>query len=119
MSDGMAYTVVASKLSKGDPKAAKVWRARIRTWIRDNPAFREALAVDGRTIAMAATGPIVEKQVQRAMRGRTDAAKLVMEISGFHNPKVQHDHKHSGTIDIKLTMGGRPEPVVDAEVVED
>ena len=56
---------------------------------------------------------------QRAARGRPDAAKLLFEATGFHNPRVKHDH--SGEIKIKLEI---PRPafesdVVDADVVDD
>jgi hypothetical protein len=74
---------------------------------------------------------MTEAMVKRAKRGRTDASKLAMEISGFHNPRV--DHKHSGDIKITLaTAVPRPtrsseatigkeleEGIVDADVVED
>jgi hypothetical protein len=65
---------------------------------------------------------------RRAGRGRPDAIKLAYEVTGFHNPKVQHEH--SGDISISINSMSRPpktetttgqleEPIVDAEVVED
>jgi hypothetical protein len=68
-----------------------------------------ALALPGVTRAL----------VRRAQRGRVDAIKLLFELTGFYNPRSIVDHNHSGEININLTMGGRPEPVVDAEVVEE
>lgn len=66
-----------------------------------------------------------EALVRRAHRGRPDAIKLLFEATGFHNPRIKHEH--SG--DIKLTLDlprpgvasppGLPEPVVDADVVEE
>jgi len=69
--------------------------------------------------------PAVQALSRRAARGRTDSIKLLFELTGFHSPRVQHDH--SGEIEIKLTGMHRPPrtvdqlgpPVVDAEVVED
>lgn len=65
--------------------------------------------------------PITDALIRRAAKGRPDAIKLAYEASGFHNPRVKHDH--SGEINIKLDMP-RPKQVesgevVDAEVVED
>lgn len=39
---------------------------------------------------------------RRGRRGRIDAAKLIYETTGFHNPKVKHEH--SGDINIKIDM---------------
>jgi hypothetical protein len=68
---------------------------------------------------------IMDGVIRRAQRGRVDAAKLIFEMTGLHNPKVQHEH--SGDIQITLASVPRPErvateleaPVVDAEVVEE
>jgi hypothetical protein len=57
--------------------------------------------------------------VKRAERGRVDAIKLMFEISGLHNPKVLHDHEHSGEITINFKSVGRPQPVLDEETVVD
>jgi hypothetical protein len=64
-------------------------------------------------------GPVATAVGARAKRGRIDAAKLLMESTGFHNPRVKHEH--SG--DIKLTLN-IPRPsfdgeVADADVVDD
>jgi len=63
--------------------------------------------------------------VRRAKRGRVDAFKFLMEMSGIHAPRVQH--QHSGQVELVLTQMPRPantnkelnESVVDAEVVEE
>lgn len=61
--------------------------------------------------------------MRRAGRGRVDAAKLALALSGIHNDRVQHDH--SGEIDVRVHAMPRPKRVtedgeiVDAEVVED
>jgi hypothetical protein len=67
----------------------------------------------------------VQRLTDRAVHlGKPDAIKLLMEASGFHNPRV--DHKHSGDINIKLTIP-RPElpkqaghaEVVDGTAIEE
>src|SRR3982751_3620137 len=119
IADGAEPADIARKLAKGDKVKAREWRHRIRYWMRENQTFRDHLGLDGRIEAMGMTGMAVHALGRRAQRGRVDAIRLAFEVSGFHNPKVQHNHEHSGTIDINLKMGGRPEPVVDAEVVEE
>jgi hypothetical protein len=88
-----------------------------------------ALAARGQMI-LALPG-ITEALIKRAQRGRPDAIKLIFEASGFHNPKMQHEH--SGEVDLRIVQVPRPapvdntpnarpqidEPIVDAEVVED
>jgi transposase-like protein len=119
LTDGMTVRTVAEKIGGDDMAKRKLWRRRIRYWMKEDPLFRAHLGLAAAGESMLATPAMVQAQIKRAMRGRTDAARLMFEVSGFHNPKVQHNHEHSGTIDINLKMGGRPEPVVDAEVVED
>ena len=50
---------------------------------------------------------------RRAKRGRVDAIKLALEVTGVHNPRVKHEH--SGDISISLNMP-RP-PVVENNIV--
>lgn len=118
LSDGTPAFVVAKRIAKGDPKVARRWRAKIRYWSYNVPAFQTRLGLESRAESMLLTPVAVHALGRRAARGRVDAIRLLFEISGFHNPKVQHNHEHSGEIKISLEMGGRPEPIVDAEVVE-
>lgn len=68
---------------------------------------------------------MVQAMIRRSKRGRVDAFKFLMEMSGIHAPRVQH--QHSGQVELVLTQMPRPantnkelnEPVVDAEVVEE
>jgi hypothetical protein len=69
---------------------------------------------------MLGTPSIAGALVRRASKGNVPAAKLAMEASGFHNPRVKHEH----TGDIKVTIDNAPRPpvveddVVDGTVVE-
>jgi hypothetical protein len=119
MATGKTAAQIAAIIGGKDMEKRRFWRRRIRHWVKEDPGFREALGLEARAEAMMWTGPALHALGRRAQRGRVDAIKLMFEVSGFHNPKVQHNHEHSGTIDINLKMGGRPEPVVDAEVVEE
>lgn len=129
LADGHKHTAIATKLAKGDPKKAKVWRATIRRWMYSDALFQQGVANAARAEAGLSLVPVTKAVVKRAERGRIDAAKLLYESSGYHNPRVQHEH--SGDIKISLDMP-RPErkeldgpgkedgeQIVDAEVVED
>lgn len=126
----MNYRTLARKIAKGDQRKAKLWRGRIRYWMASSPAFQEAVA----TAAMGELRLAVPKTTQALIsvatkRKRVDAIKLVMEASGFHNPRIQHEH--SGDIQITLSMPrpgqqeslnpGKedPGPIVEADVVEE
>jgi hypothetical protein len=117
MLDGLNYTEIAAALSKGDPKVAKRWRTRIRRMVREPLFLAEVqLALKGEEVL--ALPAAVRALAKRAERGRVDAVKLLFESTGFYNPRSVVDHNHSGEINVNLNMGGRPEPIVDAEVVE-
>jgi hypothetical protein len=125
IADGTPPAELARRLARGDKKKARRLRARFRYWVYNNVEFQTRLLAQAKgeaalqaTAAMPAVG-------RRAQRGRVDAAKLLLEVSGMHNPKVQHEH--SG--DIKVTLATMPRPkavetvdgndeVVDAEVVD-
>lgn len=106
-------------------------KGQVQRVAAEDQEFRtgQALAMEGGMIMdLPAIGEAV---VRRAKRGRVDAAKLVLEITGVHNPKVKHEH--SGDITISMNAIPRPEKtddrtsqqvlddgdVVDATVVED
>jgi hypothetical protein len=107
---------IARALAPNDPKRRKTLRSRI--WAL---AYRErdfAARVQERVFGkmLFGLGPATDGLVARASRGRPDAIKLLYEASGFHNPRVKHEH--SGDIKIKLEMP-RPEgKTVEAEVEE-
>lgn len=110
---------VAAKIGNGDPKVTRRWRLKIKRWLKDDPAFQQALGLEVNMVHMMDVLPAAHALGKRAKRGRVDAIKLLYETTGVYNPRSQVDHNHSGEININLTMGGRPEPVVDAEVVEE
>lgn len=55
-----------------------------------------------------------EALARRARRGRVDAIKLALEVTGVHNPRVKHEH--SGDITISMNSIPRP-PRADDETV--
>jgi hypothetical protein len=85
-------------LSKGDRTASKRWRRRFLRWAQE----------------------------EDFQKGNIPAIKLALESSGYHNPRVQHEH--SGEVSITIKNAPRPvrtadhteadAPVIDADVVE-
>jgi hypothetical protein len=126
LAEGHSIGRVARAIAKGDEKKAKLWRRRIRNWTYNDPAFQAAYAAKAKAELQMGIGQTVQAVLKRSSRGRIDAAKLVFEAAGFHNPRVKHEH--SGDIKVSLDMP-RPghqeklnpgsEDVVDAEVVEE
>lgn len=125
LADGMTYSELAEKLAKGDKRKARQWRHKLRRWAATDDYFREILIVAAQAEMVMALQPATQALARRAARGNPQAIKLLFEATGFHNPKVKHEH--SGEVKVKLEVGGqvsaapRPAPVedvVDAEVVE-
>lgn len=102
----------------------KLYRLFMRVDLQDELAARLKL------IQIMGLGAAVKALNRKAAAGRVDAIKLAFESSGFHNPRIQHDH--GGEISITIKNAPRPERVaeeylggdriqeiMDAEVVED
>lgn len=95
---------------------------KLRRIALNNPLVAQGIAEEARLHLMVGLPKASEALAARAGRGRPDAIKLMYEASGFHNPRVQHEH--SGEIKVKLEM---PRPkfdadaghVVDADVVDE
>lgn len=114
------------------PGSGKQVRARRRGFIRKvyelaawDQDFQLAMATRARAILTLALPATSERLALRASRlGKAQDVKLLFEASGFHNPRVQHEH--SGDVNIRLVIP-RPElpesadqpETIDAEVVED
>lgn len=117
---GHAPAAIARKLGGDDPAKRKHWRSKIHRYLREDQRLAVALAGRAREQMLVDLVPTTKAMGQRARRGRVDAGKLILEASGFHNPRVKHEH--SGDIKITLDMP-RPRHLdedtdfVDAEVV--
>jgi hypothetical protein len=85
-----------------------------------NKNFQEHQAARAKGIILSDMEGIMSGLLRRARTGRPDAVKLALEMTGVHNPKMQHEH--SGDISIRLELP-RPTPpkaidVPDADVVD-
>lgn len=119
---GIKPSEIARRLAPDDPQKRAMWRRRIWSIVYHDNRIPVALAGRAKVEMMLGLGPASRALVRRASAGRPDAIKLLFEASGFHNPRVRHEH--SGEVTIKVDMP-RPkftdeqEAVTDAEVVED
>lgn len=120
ISQGIHPKDIALRLHPKDRAARRRAYKRLRSLALEDPRVAANVVADAKLALIVALGPTIEALGRHAQR-RPDAAKLVLEASGFHNPRVQHEH--SGDIKITLDMP-RPkfvdneEAVVDAEVVD-
>jgi hypothetical protein len=113
---------IAKRIHPTNKAARKRLRHQLWRLAATDPDIAEAISLRARATLMVGLGPMVAALVRRAEHGNVMAIKLAFEASGYHNPKVQHEH--SGEVTIKLDM---PRPnyeamggvIEDAEVVED
>jgi hypothetical protein len=63
-------------------------RAKLRRWER-SPKFRDLVYANAVAELDLETPAILQGVAQKARRGRVDAARLALEVTGRHNPKGQ------------------------------
>jgi hypothetical protein len=109
-------------LAPGDgvtPRHKRVQRAysRINYWKRDQ-AFRDAIYAAAVVQVDTRLPQVLNGITEKAIRGRVDAARLVLELTGRHNPKGEG---HSPTVVVAIDGIARPEvrQIGDAEVVRE
>lgn len=111
---------------KGDNLKRQLIRERIRRMIANDP--RTVAAIHEAAISLAQQGvlPAILGMNEMAARGKMDAVRPLLEMTGVHNPKKQVEH--SGTVEIVMNIPRPPQAgaaelesgdVIDAEVVEE
>lgn len=121
---GMKTSKMAKRLEPDDPVKRKALRAKLRKMARQDKRLHALIAQDANAEMALGLGPATQALARRAAKGRPDAVKLLFEASGFHNPRVKHEH--SGDININLNIP-RPkrltvdpdDDAVDADVVDE
>ena|ERR1700742_86284 len=110
---GYSPEQIACKLDSSKGKRYRKIKGEILRAIAASPEFQAEQAEMAQGAMIMGVAPVAEAVVKRGKRGRVDAAKLIFEASGFHNPRVKHEH--SGDISISLNMP-RP-PAVENDIV--
>lgn len=103
----MARRVYPNRDDRG--KRINLYR-KLKRIALNQPIVAKGISDEAKLSMMVALVPAAEALGARAARGRPDATKILFEASGFHNPRVQHEH--SGEIKVKLEM---PRPKFDSE----
>lgn len=126
LAQGKRPNEIAKLIHPEDKVARKKLRMKLWHRVRHDAMLASAVGHEAQAEMLLGLGPATKALTRRAAKGRPDAIKLLYEASGFHNPKVKHEH--SGDIKIELSMP-RPErvetvdanddDVIDAEVVEE
>lgn len=101
---------IAKALHPDDDRARRTKRQKIKRMLLNDPKLSDEIGVRGRAKLMLRLGPVLDGLLTKAEGGNPIAAKLVLEASGFHNPKMQHEH--SGEVAISLNI---PRPPVDKD----
>jgi hypothetical protein len=119
---GETLPEIARRFAKGDKVKARKNREKLRRMVRTDPLLQKALVERGGINLLTAVPATTAAVAKRAGKGRMDAARVVMEASGVHNPRVRHEH--SGEIKVSLDLP-RPTfsegPTIDvgeAEVID-
>ena len=81
-------------------------RGKLRRWQR-NPAFRDLIYQQAVVKTDLALPAVLGGIVQKAKRGRVDAARLALELTGRHNPKGDQAPTN---ITVQIANIPRPEP---------
>lgn len=121
MNKGMTMPEIAKRLAKGDKKKAQRYREKLRKMLANDPVLQRAIVQQASNNLVVGLPGATAAAVRRSHRGRMDAIKFVSETTGFHNPRVQHEH--SGEVTIKMDLP-RPtftdtESVADDAVIEE
>lgn len=113
---GMTPDEILDKVAGENPGKRQKWRMRMIRWATDED-FQQIVGMYLKAEQVLWSGSLVRALHRRGSKGNIPAIKLAMEASGFHNPRVQHDH--SGEISITIKGLPRPEVTTDSTAVED
>lgn len=106
--DGKGVGAIARAMAPNDKVRQKSLREKIRRLGRQED-FQNFIGEMSKVGTIMAVPSTVEAVARKARAGRVDAAKLIFEASGFHNPRIQHDH--GGEVVISIRNAPRPERV--------
>lgn len=115
---GVKPNEIARRLAPEDPAKRKYWRTKIRRLLQTDARLAARLADNARIETMVGLGPATVALTRKAKAGRVDAIKLLFEASGFHNPRVSHEHSGEVTINVKMPRPDFAATHTEDEIVE-
>lgn len=121
--DGETPQKLAKRIYPDDESAQRKFKRRLHKFAVRDEEFQRLMYEKAQANLILGLGIAAEALSRRAGSGYTPAVKLIMEATGFHNPRVRHDHtgEVKVTIDIPRApeLAGEAGQVVDADVVEE
>jgi hypothetical protein len=108
---------IAKAMAKRGMGTEKTIRRQAQKLAGQEKGFLFGQLSEVRGMGLTAAPDAMNGLIRRARAGRPDAVKLLFEVTGIHNPKMQHEH--SGDISIRLELP-RPTPpkAIDSEATE-
>lgn len=119
---GRSPSEIAKAVFPDDPVKQKSMRSKVRRLVRTDQHFQQMVAQVAQGELVQGLGPATAALRRRAGRGNPTSIRLLLEATGFYNPRVKHEH--SGDIKITLDLprppavDGKAEEIQDAEVVD-
>jgi len=104
----MAHLICPNSVARNEEQLLASARSKLRRW-ENNKEFRDLVWQHAVVELDMATPQILQGVAAQGRRGRVDAAKLALEITGRHTSK----EGLTGPIEIHLAPIPRPEPVED------
>ena len=123
---GWTVDEIVEALGRGDKRRERTIKQQIRRLASEDEWLQQHIGAAAKGALILGMEDVTDAIVRRASKGNMPAAKLAMEASGFHNPRM--DHHHSGKIEVEFKGINRAplvvddiaaEPIVDATVVEE
>jgi hypothetical protein len=124
LAKGYRPAEIAKMKYPDDPKKRRSLRLKLWRMVRSDAQVQQRIAEIARGELVMGVAPASKRLAKRATRlGKSPDVKLLYEASGFHNPRVQHEHSGDITVTLDIPRPAKvpnlDEQVVDAEIVED
>ena len=122
LADGQHPRDIAKSLAPGEYRKQRRIRRRLERAMLMDGRVAEGIGAQARVSAMVGLGPAMRRLAKRAQAGHFPSTRLLLEITGYYNPKTTHEHHGEIKISVDIprpdfTDGSEAE-VVDADVVE-
>lgn len=93
-------------------------RRKLRRW-EASKEFRDLIWEHGLVQTDLQTGRVLNGLVQKAVRGRVDAAKLALELTGRYTPKGEQQPTQVAVVFTGIQRSASVAELVEADVVEE